>query len=351
MTTQGAQSPTAIRFSIDGCYGILEAKHIAEALHIPFQLEDPVQFRQWSPISQRDMVRILSRGTSRDSSLRRKEFPSRMLLIDVLLRTNIFSFQHSVHRRGPILDVLFKISEGFYFGPHHLIMATLLYFEEKVHRKKLQRADTILLLFPRLLCHILEHMGYPIEPHFERRHHCREHFTFDQCTQLTGKNLTKSAPEAALPRPASLDERPTDSIPPAPAVPSMPQTTSTDPPATPPIPPTAPNPSQDSIIISATEFRAMIQLFKILTSTHNALFRQMTDIHAQQDQHTAILRQIQQHLRLPPPPQTNIPGPSEPMTLAEETTPAEETIRVDVPPQAIHEAATEPSSPPQNPVP
>ena len=61
---------------------------------------------------------------------------------------------------------------GFYFGPHHLIMAALLYLEDKVHRKKLQRADAIPLLFSRLLCHILEHMSYPIEPHLERRHYC-----------------------------------------------------------------------------------------------------------------------------------------------------------------------------------
>ncbi|KAL6326036.1 hypothetical protein AAG906_038528 [Vitis piasezkii] len=39
--------------------------------------------------------------------------------------------------------------EGFYFGPHHLIMASLVHFEEKVHRKKLQRTDTIPMLFPR----------------------------------------------------------------------------------------------------------------------------------------------------------------------------------------------------------
>ena len=45
MTTQGTQSPTTIRFSIDGCQGILEARHIVEALHIPFQLEDPTHFR------------------------------------------------------------------------------------------------------------------------------------------------------------------------------------------------------------------------------------------------------------------------------------------------------------------
>ena len=45
MTTQGAQSPTTIRFSIDGRRGILEARHIDEALHIPFQSEDPEQFK------------------------------------------------------------------------------------------------------------------------------------------------------------------------------------------------------------------------------------------------------------------------------------------------------------------
>ncbi|KAL6342239.1 hypothetical protein AAG906_006858 [Vitis piasezkii] len=50
-----------------GVRSILEDRHIVEALHIPFQPEDPEQFRQWSTISQRNMVRILSRGTSRDT--------------------------------------------------------------------------------------------------------------------------------------------------------------------------------------------------------------------------------------------------------------------------------------------
>ena len=180
MTTQGTQSLTAIHFSIDGCQGIFDARYIAKVLHIPFQPEDPAHFTQWSPISQRDMVRILSRGTFEDSFILRKELPSRMLLVDVLLRSNIFPLQHLVQRRRAILDALFKISESFYFGPHHLIMAALLYFEEKVHMKKLQWADTIPLLFLRLLCHILEHMGYPTEPHLERHHHYRDHFTLDQ---------------------------------------------------------------------------------------------------------------------------------------------------------------------------
>ena len=135
---------------------------------------DPAEFREWFPSPQRDMVHILSQGTSTNSVLLRKELPPGMLLIYVLLWSNLFPLQHLVQRRGAILDALFWISEGFYFGPNYLIMAALLHFEEKVHRKKLQRVDTIPFLFSRLLCHILEHMVYPTETHLERRRHCRE---------------------------------------------------------------------------------------------------------------------------------------------------------------------------------
>ena len=132
----------------------------------------------------------------------------------------------------------------------------------------------------------------------------------------------------------------------------MPQVASTDPPATPPIPPTVPPPSQDFITISGSEFCGMVLLFKTLNATHDTLFRKMRDIRDQRDrhsiildQHTAILRQIQQHLGLAPP-QTDIPGPSEPRAPAKEMIPPEETIIVDVTPQATHETALEPSCPP-----
>ena len=75
--------------------------------------------------------------------------------------------------------------KGFYFAPHHLIMTTLLYFEEKVHRKKLLRAYVIPLLFLRLLCQILEHLGYPSEPRLERRCICGEIFTLHKWTSMT----------------------------------------------------------------------------------------------------------------------------------------------------------------------
>ena len=137
----------------------------------------------------------------------------------------------------------------------------------------------------------------------------------------------------------------------------MPQAASTDPSATPPVPPVVPPPSKDFITISGSEFRGMVLLFRTLNATHDALFRKMRDIRDQKDrhsiileQHSAILRQIQQHLGLAPP-QTDIPGPSEPRAPAEEMIPPTETIIADVPPQATHEAAPEPSCPPEDPAP
>ena len=96
ITTRCVSSPTAIHFTIDGRHGILDARGIGEALQIPFEPMDPSTFRQWSPVYQRDMVHILSRGTFIDSILLRKELPPGMLLIDVVLRSNLFPLQHSV---------------------------------------------------------------------------------------------------------------------------------------------------------------------------------------------------------------------------------------------------------------
>ena len=96
MTTHGVPSPTAIHFSIDGRQGVLKARHIVEALQIPYEPKDLSIFRQWSLVSQRDMVCILSRGTSTDSILLRKELPPGMLFVDMVLHSNLFSLQHSV---------------------------------------------------------------------------------------------------------------------------------------------------------------------------------------------------------------------------------------------------------------
>ena len=59
-------------------------------------------------------------------------------------------------------------------------MTSLFHFEEKIHRKHLSRAATIPLLFPRLLSHVLEHLGFPIKPHQECRRVCESTFTVEK---------------------------------------------------------------------------------------------------------------------------------------------------------------------------
>ena len=68
-------------------------------------------------------------------------------------------------------------------------MTALLHFEEKVHRKDLARAEAIPLLMPRLLCHVLKHLGFPEEPRTERR---------QSCPQILSRERTLSMPLSFL---------------------------------------------------------------------------------------------------------------------------------------------------------
>ena len=69
------QDPTVIHFTIDERHGILGARHIAEALCIPYELARPEDYRVWTHPFQSDMVHILSRGASTRPYLLRKELP------------------------------------------------------------------------------------------------------------------------------------------------------------------------------------------------------------------------------------------------------------------------------------
>ena len=46
MTTHHVRNPNVIHFTIDGRHGILGTRHIAEALHIPYELVTPTDFRE-----------------------------------------------------------------------------------------------------------------------------------------------------------------------------------------------------------------------------------------------------------------------------------------------------------------
>ncbi|RVW99002.1 hypothetical protein CK203_033855 [Vitis vinifera] len=281
MTTRRVQDPIAIHFLIDGQHGILEARDIVAAMHFPPILEDLGSFRHWSQYSEPDMVSTLSGGRVTGRTILRRELPPRMLLIDLVLHTNLFLLQHVIQRRGAILDALYRISEGFYFGPHHLVMAALTYFEEKVHRKGLHRAGTIPLLFPRLISQVLEDMGYPSQPHLERRHHCQELFTTSAPTAQTSpeQDPHTTEPSFSVPAPVTCTtDTPTPPVTPAPAY--------------------AESSVGPSITVSAIEFRALMSSFHSLSASQATLVREMQGIRRHMDtiqthqaQHTAIQAQ------------------------------------------------------------
>ena len=59
-------------------------------------------------------------------------------------------------------------------------MTSLFHFEDRVHRRSLPRVESLPLLFPRLLCQVLEHIGFPAEPLIERRRGYEATFTIDR---------------------------------------------------------------------------------------------------------------------------------------------------------------------------
>ena len=135
MTSRREANPTALHFAIDGRPGILRASDITAALHLPVILANAADYIQWPHPSTREMVRVLSMDATGGSILLRRHLPQRMLLIDHILRSNMFPLQHIVQRRGAILEVLYHISEGYWFSPTELIMTSLFHFEDMVHRR------------------------------------------------------------------------------------------------------------------------------------------------------------------------------------------------------------------------
>ena len=172
MTSRGVPSPLELRFSIDGRPRVLRAVDIIAALGLPVALANSAGYREWPQPSHREMVRCLARDTTTRPILFHRQLPPQMLLVDHMLRTSLFPLQHYVQRRGAILEAPYRISEGFWFSPSELVMTSLLHFEEKVHRKGLDRAESLPLLMPRLLSQVLEHLGFPEEPLIERRISC-----------------------------------------------------------------------------------------------------------------------------------------------------------------------------------
>ena len=180
MTSRETDGPLEIQFSIDDRPGVLRPADISAALGLRIPPRNSEGYRAWAHPPHREMVRALARDATAGPVFYRRQLPPQMLLINHLLRTSLFPLQHYVQRRGPILEALYRISEGFWFSPAELVMTSLLQFEEKVHRKDLARAESIPLLMSRLLCYVLEQMGFLEEPRLEMRARCLYVVSVDQ---------------------------------------------------------------------------------------------------------------------------------------------------------------------------
>ncbi|RVW68538.1 hypothetical protein CK203_063700 [Vitis vinifera] len=155
-------------------------------------------------------------------------------------------------------------------------MAALLHFEEKVHTRRLARALHS-LLFPRLLCHVLAHMGFPADPRSEPRRHCRESFSLDQWNQYGSISIPQNFPsqgKSLLLRPLQLPR-------------AVPEAASSDAPPVFLLPQSRP-------LLSLVRVRALLASFQTLTTTQTAIMERMDHFQLQQDQQTLILREIQQ---------------------------------------------------------
>ncbi|RVW98972.1 hypothetical protein CK203_033864 [Vitis vinifera] len=184
-------------------------------------------------------------------------------------------------------------SKGFFLSPgSHGLLPDHDNQRRKVHKKKLQRADCIPLLFPRLLCQVLEHLGYPSEPQQERKRICPW-----AASASSKESLPKTSPEGI--------------------------TLAT--PAIPRAPPAAPAPSQPStsaeprMAIPISEYRELCRALETLTASQSNLAQELAAIKACQEQmlasqaqQAAILRQLQVHFDLPQAVEPSTETPPEP---------------------------------------
>ena len=113
MTSRREPYPTALHFSIDDRPRILRASDIATTFNFSVVLANSAEYRQWPHPLPKKMVRLLFRDITDGLVLFMRHLPSHMLLIDHILRSNLFPLQHTVQRREAILEALFRISEGY----------------------------------------------------------------------------------------------------------------------------------------------------------------------------------------------------------------------------------------------
>ena len=216
-------------------------------------------------------------------------------------------------------------------------MTSLMHFEEKVHRKGLVRAESLLLLMPRLLCQVLEHLGFPEEPRIERRIRCPLVLSLERVMTMPVSFLLRQQDQEEVPDQVVEDSHRDDMHAPEPErerspVPHM-SPTSPPPHSTSAAAVDTPGPSYSAhhspeyVHISSREMAGVMDAICSLAATQAAQDQRLAQCHS-------MLRQIMTHLGLPRVPDQR-----------EEPTTAAASASLDV--LAAAAAATDPPPPHQ----
>ena len=184
-------------------------------------------------------------------------------------------------------------------------MTSLLQFEEKVHRKDLTRAESIPLLMPRLLCYVLEQMGFPEDPRLEIRATCLHVVSVDRVMTMPVSFHIRPQDQEEVPGQEAADHHVDDIPAPEPEVqrtpisdrspPSPPHTTSAAAPTDTPGPSYSVHHSPEYTHASSREIAGVMDAICSLVATQAAQDQRLAHCHS-------MLTQIMTHLGLPRDP-------------------------------------------------
>ncbi|RVW31071.1 hypothetical protein CK203_093173 [Vitis vinifera] len=242
MTTKEVRNPTLIHFTIDGRHGILGARHIAEALQIPFEPTQFDNFRAWANPTELEMVRTFQRSCK-----------------------SITSAEGGASSKGSQEEAS----------------------ESRLHSPPLPKAA-----MPNFGA-----SGIPSEPQLERKRICREPFTLDKWNNMTAYKVDQPGQPQPAARRASPRHIPEGITVAAPAIPRVPPAAPTS---------SQPSTSAEPrMVIPISEYRELCRALGTLTASQSNLAQEMAAIRACQEQmlasqaqQAAILRQLQVHFDL-----------------------------------------------------
>ena len=188
-------------------------------------------------------------------------------------------------------------------------MTALLHFKDKVHRKGLARAESFPVLMPRLLCQVLEHLGFLEEPRIERRFRCPQVLSMERAMVMPISFLLQQQDQEEVLDPeaehshrggshASEPEMERSPVPDR-SPPSPPPPVSAAAPADTPGPSYTTQHSSEYIHASTREIAGVMDVVCSLAATQAAQDQRLARAEATLEDYHSMLQQIMSHLGLP----------------------------------------------------